>query len=86
MYVILSNCHSRNLTRKNLHNNVGSLIRYKTLSYETTNCESRRTSREQTPCEMASHNNSMMELYSGTFFEEVRKHTPPEDNTGPIGV
>ena len=81
MYVILSNCHSSNLTRKNLRNNVGSLIRYKLLSYETTNYESRRTSRERTPCEMESRNNSMTTLYSATLFDEGRKHMPPEYNT-----
>ena len=81
MYVIFSNCHSSNLTRKNLRNNVGSLIRYKPLSCETTNCESRRTSRERTPCEMESRNSSIMALYSATLFEEGHKHTPSEDNT-----
>ena len=78
---MFSNCHSSNLTRNNIHNNVRSLIRYKPLSYETTNYESRHTSRERTPCEMASHNNSIMALYSATLFEEGHKHTPPEDNT-----
>ena len=86
MYVILSNCHSTNLTRKNLHNNVRALIRYKPLSCETTNYESRHTSREWTPCEMASHNKSIMELYSATLFEEGYKHTSPKDNTWPVGV
>ena len=81
MYVIFSNFHSSNLTRKNLRNNVGSLIRYEPLSCETTNYESRHTSRERTPCEMASSNNSMTALYSTTLFEEGRKHTPLEDNT-----
>ena len=81
MYVIFSNFHSSNLTRKNIHNNVGSLIPYKPLSCETTNCESRGTSRERTPCEMASHNNSIMALYSATLFKEVRKNMPPKDNT-----
>ena len=32
MYVIFLNCRSSNLTRKNIHNNVGSLIRYKPLA------------------------------------------------------
>ena len=79
MYVMFSNFCSSNITRKNLHNNVGSLIQYKPLSCETTNCESRCTSRERTPCEMASRNNSIMALYSATLFEEGRKHMPPED-------
>ena len=86
MYVIFSNCHSRNLTRKNLRNNVGSLIRYKPLSCETTNYKSRHNSREWTPFEMASGNNSMTTLYSATLFEEGCKHMPPEDNTWPVGV
>ena len=73
---MFSNCRSCNLTRKDLHNNVRFLIRYKPLSCETTNYESRRTSRERTPCEMASRNNSIMALYSATLFEEGRKHTP----------
>ena len=81
MYVMLSNFRSNNLTRKNIRNNVGSLIRYKPLSCETTNYESRRTSRERTSCEMESRNNSITALYSATLFEEGRKHTPPEDNT-----
>ena len=81
MYFMLSNCHSSNLTHKNLRNNVGSIIQYKPLSCETTNCESRHTSRERTPCEMASHNSSITTLYSATLFKEVRKHTPLEDNT-----
>ena len=86
MYVIFSNCHSSNLTRKNLRNNVRSLIRYNPLSCETTNYESRRTSREWTPCEMESHNNSITTLYLATLFDEDRKHMPPEDNTWPRGV
>ena len=86
MYVMFSNFCSNNLTRKNIHNNVGSLIRYKPLSCETTNYKSRHTSRERTPCEMASSNNSITALYSATLFEEGRKHMPPEDNTWPIGV
>ena len=81
MYVILSNCCSNNLTRKNLLNNVRSLTWYKPLSCDTTNSESSRTSRERTPCEMASHRSSMMALYSATLFEEGHKHTLPEDNT-----
>ena len=81
MYVILSNFHSSNITRKNLRNNVGSLTQYNPLSCETTNCESRRTSRERTPCEMASCNNSITTLYSATLFDEGRKHMPPKDNT-----
>ena len=81
MYVILSNFHSSNLIRKNLHNNVGSLIRYKPLSGKTTNCESRHTSRERTPCEMESHNNSITALYSTTLFDKGCKHTPLQDNT-----
>ena len=86
MYVMLSNFRSSNLTRKNIRNNVGSLTQYKPLSYETTNCESIHTSRERTPCEMASHNNSIMALYSTKLFDEGRKHMPPEENTWPIGV
>ena len=81
MYVIFSNCHSRNITHKNIHNNIGSLIRYEPLSCETTNYESRHTSRERTPCEMASRNNSIMTLYLETLFDKGHKHTPPEDNT-----
>ena len=81
MYVRLSNFHSNNLTHKNLHNNVGSLTRYKPLSCDTTNCESRHTSRERTPCEMTSLNSLITTLYSTTLFEEGCKHTPPEDNT-----
>ena len=77
----MSNCCSNNLTRKNLHNNVRSLIQYKPLRCETTNCESICTSRERTPFEMESHNSSIMELYSGTLLEEGHKDTPPEDNT-----
>ena len=60
----ISGTNTRNMTCKNLHNNVRSLIRYKPLSCKTTNCESRRTSRERTPCEMASRNNSITTLYS----------------------
>ena len=78
---MLSNCCSNNLTRKNLRNNVGSLIRYKPLSCDTTNCESRHNSRERTPCEMTSCNSSIIALYLATLFEEGHKHTPPEDNT-----
>ena len=81
MYVIFSNCRSSNLTRKNLHNNVRSLIRYKPLSCETTNYESRCTLIEGTPCEMTSRNNLITTLYSTTLFEEGHKHMPPEDNT-----
>ena len=81
MYVILSNCHSNNLTRNNLLNNVGSLTWYKPLSYDTTNSESRRTSRERTPCEMASRRSSITALYSATLFEDGRRHMPHEDNT-----
>ena len=81
MYVILSNFHSNNLTRKNLLNNVIYLTWYKPLSIDTTNSESNRTSRERTPCEMASHRSSIMALYSTKLFEDDRKHTPPEDNT-----
>ena len=81
MYVILSNCRSNNLTRKILLNNVGSLTWYKPLSYDTTNSESSRTSRERTPCEMASRRSSITTLYSATLFEDGRKHTPHEDNT-----
>ena len=81
MYVMFSNCRSNNITCKNLRNNVRSLMRYKPLSCDSTNSESRRTSRERTPCEMASYNNSIMTLYSATLFEEGHKHTPPEDNT-----
>ena len=80
MYVILSNCRSNNLTRKNILNTVGSLTWYKPLSCDTTNSESRRTSRERTPCKMASCRSSITTLYSETLFEEGRKHTPPEDN------
>ena len=81
MYVILSNCHSNNLTHKNLLNNVGSLTWYKPLSCDTTNSKSSRTSRERTPCEMASRRSSITALYSATLFEEGHKHTSPEDNT-----
>ena len=81
MYVILSNCRSNNLTRKNLLNNVGSLTWYKPLSYDTTNSESRRTSRERMPCEMASRRSSIMTLYSATLFEDGCKHMPPKDST-----
>ena len=81
MYVIFSNCRSNNLTRKNILNNVGSLTWYKPLSYDTTNSKSSHTSRERTPCERASCNNSITALYSATLFEEGRKDTPPEDNT-----
>ena len=81
MYVILSNCHSNNLTRKNILNNVRSLTWYEPLSYDTTNFESRHTSRERTPCKMASRRISITALYSATLFEDGRKHTPPEDNT-----
>ena len=81
MYVIFSNCRSSNLTRKNIHNNIRSLIQYDLLSCETTNCESRRTSRDRIPCEIAARNNSITTLYSTTLFEEGHKHTPLEDNT-----
>ena len=81
MYVILSNYHSNNLTRKNLFNNVGSLTWYKPLSCDTTNSESRSTSRERIPCEMASRRSSIMTLYSTTLFEDGHSHTPPEDKT-----
>ena len=86
MYVMLSNCSSNNITHKNVHNNVGSLTWYNPFNYDTINCESRRTSRERTPCEMASHRSSIMALYSATLFEEGHKHTPPEDNNWPVGV
>ena len=86
MYVIFSNCRSSNLTRKNISSDVRSLIQYKPLSCETTNDESRHTSRERTPCEMASCNNSITTLYSTTLFNEGHKLTPPEDNTWPIGL
>ena len=86
MYVILSNFRSRNITHKNHRNNVGSLRRYKPLSCETTNCESRRTSRERSPYEMASHNNSITTLYSATLFDEGCRKTPPEYNTCLVGV
>ena len=56
---MFSNCRSSNLTRKNLLNNVGSLTWYKPFSYDTTNSESRRTSRERTPCEMVSRRSSI---------------------------
>ena len=78
MYVMLLNFRSNNLTCKNICNNVKSLIRYKPLSYETNNCESRHASRERTPCEMASRNNSITTLYSATLFEEGHKHMPPK--------
>ena len=52
-----------------------------TIELDTTNYESRRTSRERTPCEMASRRSSIMTLYSATLFEEGRKHMPPKDNT-----
>ena len=81
MYVILSNFCSSNITCKNIRNNVKSLTQYKTLSCETTNCESRCTSRERTPCKMASHNNAITALYLETLFDEGRKHIPPEENT-----
>ena len=81
MYVIFSNCCSSNLTHKNSCNNIESLIRYNPLSCETTNYESRCTSRDRMPCEMASCNNSTTVLYSSTLFEEGHKHTPPKDNT-----
>ena len=61
---MLSNCHSNNLTHKNLLNNVRSLTWYKPLSCDTTNFESRRTSRERMPCEMESRRSSMTALYS----------------------
>ena len=70
-----------NLTRKNLLNNVGSLTWYKPLSCDTTNSESTHTSRERTPCEMASHRSSLTALYLATLFEDGHRHTPPEDNT-----
>ena len=79
MYVILSSFCSNNLTRKNLINKVGSLTWYKPLIYDTTNSESRRTSRERTPCEMASRRSSITALYSATLFEDGRKHTPIPD-------
>ena len=81
MYVIFSNCHSNNLTRKNLLNNVGSLTWYKPLSCDTTNSESSRTSRERTPCEMASRRSSITALYLATLLEDGRRHTPPKDST-----
>ena len=81
MYVMLSNCHSNNLTHKNPHNNVGSIASYKPLSCDTTNYESRCTSRERTPCEMASRRSLITALYSATLFEEGHKHAPPEYNT-----
>ena len=56
------------------------------INYENNNCESRRTLREWTWCEMVSHNNSMMALYSETLVEEGHKHTPPKDNTWLVGV
>ena len=72
--------HRNNRTRKNLLYNIGSLTWYKPLSCDTTNSESRHTSRERTPCRMASHRSSITTLYSTTLFEDGRKHTPPEDN------
>ena len=77
IYVILSNFHSKNITCKNLLNNVGSLTWYKPLSCDTTNSESRRTSRERTLCEMASRRSSIATLYSETLFEYGGKHMPP---------
>ena len=65
------------LTCKNILNNIKSLTWYKPLSCDTTKSESSPTSRERTPCEIA----SITALYSATLFEDGRKHTPPEDNT-----
>ena len=81
MYVILSNCRSNKITHKNLLNNVGSLTWYKPLSCGTTNSESRRTSRERTPCKMASRRSSIMALYLATLFKEGCKYMTPEENT-----
>ena len=81
MYVMFLNCRYNNITCKNIHNNVESITRYKPLSCDTTNCESRHTSRERTPCEMASSNNSITTLYSATLFEEGHKQMPPQDNS-----
>ena len=78
---MFSNCRSSNLTRKNLLNNVGSLTWYKPFSCDTTNSESRRTSRERTPCEMASRRSSITALYSATLMEDGHRHTPPQDST-----
>ena len=78
MYVILLNCRSNNLN--NLLNNVGSLTWYKPLSCDTTNSESRRTSRERT-CEMASYRSSIMTPYSAALLEDGHRHMPPEDST-----
>ena len=69
IYVILSNCRSNNLTHKNVLNNIRSLTWYRPLSYDTTNSESRHTSRERTPFEMASCRSSIMALYSATLLE-----------------
>ena len=77
----MSNFRSNNLTCKSLLNNVRSLSWYKPLSYDTTNSESRRTSRERIPCEMESRRSSIMALYSTTLFEDGWRHTPPEDTT-----
>ena len=81
MYVMHSNCCSNNITHKNLHNKVGSLIRYNPFNCDTTSCDSRQTSRDQTPLEMASPSSSIMTLYSTTLCDDGQRHTPSEDTT-----
>ena len=79
MYVMCSNCHSNNITHKNIHNKVGSWTQYTPFNSNTTNCESIRTSRDRIPLEMASHISSITTLYSTMLFDEGQRHLPPED-------
>ena len=79
MYVIKSNCHSNNIILKNLLNSVGSLTWYMPFNCDTTNWESRQTSRDHIPLEMTSRNNSIMFLYSKKLLDDDQRHTPLKD-------
>ena len=73
-----TNCHSNNLTLKNLLSNVGSLTRYRPLHYE-----SRITSKDRIPFEMASCSRSIIVVYSATLFEDGWRHTPLKTQVDP---
>ena len=79
MYAMQSNLYSNNITLKNLLNNVGSMTWYMPFNCDTTNWDSRRNLRDQTPLEMESCNNSITALYSTTLLDDGWRQTPPED-------
>ena len=78
-----SNCHSNNITRKNLCNKIISVIQYKPFDYDKTSSESRSTSRDRIPLEMASHSSLIMTLYSTTLLDDGQRHTPLRDTKRP---